>query len=102
MILSGIQDVLKILWIPAFAGMTMINDELVMAHRLMHICTTRSFQLLKNVRIIYENLFNLSEFVTTLTELNAMAAEAYMGLSSPAAPMKGYRTPAATGMPMIL
>ena len=40
------------------------------------------------------------EFDTTETELNAMAAAAKMGLSS--TPKKGYRTPAAMGMPAVL
>jgi hypothetical protein len=31
---------------------------------------------------LYRNLLNLSEFDTTLTELNAMAAEANMGFNS--------------------
>ena len=39
-------------------------------------------------------------FATTLTELNAIAALAMMGLSSH--PKAGYRTPAATGMPITL
>ena len=54
------------------------------------------------VNIFYRNFFNLSEFETTLTELNAMAAEAYMGFSSPAVPRNGYKTPAAIGIPMML
>ena len=48
----------------------------------------------------YRNLFNLSEFVTTLTELKAMAAEANMGFRSIL--KKGYSAPAATGMPITL
>ena len=39
-------------------------------------------------------------FATTLTELNAIAALARMGLSS--MPNAGYSTPAAIGMPMTL
>ena len=52
--------------------------------------------------IINYILFALSskEFVTTLTELNAMAAPAMIGLSSH--PVNGYNTPAAIGMPSIL
>jgi hypothetical protein len=38
---------------------------------------------------LYENLFSRKEFDTTLTELRAMAAEAYMGFNSPAVPRKG-------------
>jgi hypothetical protein len=41
-----------------------------------------------------------SEFVTTLTELNAIAALARMGLSN--SPSAGYSAPAATGMPITL
>jgi len=51
---------------------------------------------------VYENLFNLSELEITLTELKAMAADAYIGFNSPFAPRNGYRTPAAMGMPITL
>ena len=39
--------------------------------------------------LVYRNLLNLNELDTTLTELKAMAAEAYMGFRSPAVPKKG-------------
>lgn len=39
-------------------------------------------------------------FITTLTELKAMAALAKTGLSI--SPVKGYKTPAAMGMPITL
>ena len=41
---------------------------------------------------------NRKAFAITDTELRAMAALARMGLSS--SPKNGYRTPAATGMPI--
>lgn len=52
--------------------------------RFQLICTLRSRKL----------------FITTLTELNAMAALASTGLSI--SPVKGYKAPAATGMPTTL
>jgi hypothetical protein len=45
-------------------------------------------------------VFNLRLFVTTLTELRAIAAPAIIGLSIN--PVSGYSTPAATGMPITL
>ena len=44
--------------------------------------------------------FNRRLFVTTLTELKAMAAPAIIGFSKK--PFTGYRIPAATGIPMRL
>jgi hypothetical protein len=46
------------------------------------------------------NLRSLREFDTTETELKAMAAEAKMGFNN--IPKKGYRIPAATGIPAVL
>ncbi len=43
----------------------------------------------KRVGGSYSKRFNLSEFDTTLTELKAIAADAYMGFRRPAAPRKG-------------
>ena len=44
--------------------------------------------------------FNLRLFMTTLTELRAIAAPAIIGSSKK--PLMGYNTPAASGMPMML
>ena len=45
-------------------------------------------------------LFNLSAFQTTETELKALAALAMIGLKR--SPKKGYKMPAAIGMPKTL
>ena len=44
--------------------------------------------------------FNNKEFVTTLTELNAIAPPAIIGLNNQ--PVKGYKTPAAIGIVVYL
>src|SRR5579871_6158477 len=46
------------------------------------------------------NLLSRSAFAITETELKVIAALAIMGLRS--SPKNGYRTPAATGTPMVL
>jgi hypothetical protein len=48
----------------------------------------------------YFFLFNKMLLPTTLTLLRAMAAPAIMGFNRN--PLKGYKIPAAMGMPMIL
>lgn len=45
-------------------------------------------------------LFNIKEFVTTLTLLRAIAPPAIIGDSSQ--PVKGYKIPAAIGIPRTL
>src|SRR5690625_4116401 len=50
--------------------------------------------------LIYFFIFNLKLFKTTLTELNAMAAPANIGFNK--YPVKGYKIPAAIGIPMTL
>ena len=45
-------------------------------------------------------VLNLKLFVTTLTELSAIAAPAIIGLNKN--PLMGYNIPAAMGMPMTL
>jgi len=54
----------------------------------------------KRGKIQFLNLLINNEFVTTDTELNAIAAPAMIGLSRN--PVKGYRIPAAIGIPSVL
>ena len=44
--------------------------------------------------------FNLSELLTTLTELSAIASDAIIGFNCH--PVNGYNAPAASGIRMIL
>ena len=67
---------------------------------LMKPAYIHRFRLHRHVYYFNLNRLSLKEFETTETELMDMAAAAKTGFSN--MPKKGYRTPAAMGIPMTL
>lgn len=86
-----------------------IVDFIILPTQLIGNCiaawNTIEFAIQSVIHSSYPNhvsaiLLNRKLFVTTITELSAMAAPAIIGSSS--VPVNGYKAPAATGIAMML